>query len=73
MLAVKHQNIVRLRYYYYEGSPKDEEVYLNLVLDHIVRRSRRPSQQSLTARSSPKQSTRRTVDTSKGGNSSPSS
>ncbi|KAM0753160.1 hypothetical protein T439DRAFT_333061 [Meredithblackwellia eburnea MCA 4105] len=35
MLAVSHPNIVKLRYYYYESSNCEDEVFLNLVLDHI--------------------------------------
>lgn len=36
MLAISHPNIVKLRFYYYEGTGNEDEVYLNLVLDHIV-------------------------------------
>ncbi|KAL8281158.1 hypothetical protein RQP46_006516 [Phenoliferia psychrophenolica] len=35
MQVVKHPNIVKLRYFYYESSTNEDEMYLNLVLDHI--------------------------------------
>lgn len=35
MKKLDHQNIVRLRYYFYSSGDKKDEVYLNLVLEYV--------------------------------------
>ncbi|XP_072423839.1 glycogen synthase kinase-3 beta-like, partial [Chiloscyllium punctatum] len=35
MRKLNHQNIVRLRYFFYSTGEKKDEVYLNLVLDYV--------------------------------------